>query len=242
MKKQDLITAAEDLNELLFNAEEKEEGWIFVENTSTLKSEIKKAAMLLYAGDEITATTVEVLKSFTWSEEDFKNMGDDVDPVPALIRYEIIPDPAAEVIEEKPKKKTRKKKESAPEPEPEPEVTVEAMSEEELDDMPSAQPEIEDTEPEVIEVDYAEAEEKVEKKPTEKVSKPVEAEPEMSAYSFAMEAMGPDPTKSLQALTREMADKGYDMFTVGNSTKTAHSIFRKVYRILRENGHIDGAR
>lgn len=236
MKKQDLITAAEDLNELLFNAEEKEEGWIFVENTSTLKSEIKKAAMLLYAGDEITATTVEVLKSFTWSEEDFKNMGDDVDPVPALIRYEIIPDPAAAVIEEKPKRKPRKKKEPAPEPEPEPEVIVEAVEE-----VPEGK-KADDDEPEVIEVDYAEAEEKVEKKPTEKVSKPVEAEPEMSAYSFAMEAMGPDPTKSLQALTREMADKGYDMFTVGNSTKTAHSIFRKVYRILRENGHIDGAR
>ena len=69
-------------------------------------------------------------------------MGDDVDPVPALIRYEIIPDPAADVIEEKPKKKTRKKKEPVPEPEPEPEVIVEAV--EEVHDTANEQPDVED--------------------------------------------------------------------------------------------------
>jgi len=235
MTKKDLIKAAEDLNKLLFDEDEKDEGWIFTDTDGpTMKSEIKKAAMFLYAGDELSDEIVGVLQSFTWSGEDFKDMGEDQDPIPSFIRYKIIPDPDTEVEEEKPKKKTRKKKEKpAPEPEPEPEPIVEDVPEEEpeveveLHDSSNEQPEIEDIPDEP------------EEKPTEKVSLP---EPEMSAYSYAMVIMGPNPTKKLQELTREMANVGYDMFTVGNSVKTAHSIFRKVYRILRENGHIDGAR
>ena len=227
MKKQDLIKAAEDLNELLFDEDKKHEGWIYTDSTEDLMiDEIKKAALWLKEEDveeeRLEAGTIKLLQSLDWPKEIFENLEDpeEQDPLPAFYRFEIIPDPSKAV---KPKRRTRKKKE-----EPVPEVNEEPTPEPVPEHEPEPEPEPEE--------DPSDAEQD---KSAENI---LESQPEpgggMTAYTYALEAMGKNPTTRLRDLTTSMADEGYDMFVLGNSVKTAHSVFRKIYRILKENEHI----
>jgi hypothetical protein len=62
-----------------------------------------------------------------------------------------------------------------------------------------------------------------------------------SAYGTALALMGPDPEMPLHELYEAMKEQGFDLKTATGSIKTAHSIFRKVYRYLKDNGHIKEA-
>lgn len=59
-----------------------------------------------------------------------------------------------------------------------------------------------------------------------------------SAYGTALALMGPDPEMPLHELYEAMKEQGFDLQLATGSIKTAHSIFRKVYRYLKDNGHI----
>lgn len=64
MKKQDLIKAAEDLNELLFDADAKEDGWIYTDSTEDVMiDEIKNAALWLNTEDDLEEITIKLLKT-----------------------------------------------------------------------------------------------------------------------------------------------------------------------------------
>lgn len=73
---------------------------------------------------------------------------------------------------------------------------------------------------------------------------PPKPEPETkgpSAYGTALALMGPDPEMPLHELYEAMKEHGFDLQQATGSIKTAHSIFRKVFRYLKENGHIKEA-
>ena len=77
MKKQDLIKAADDLNELLFDAEAMEDGWIYTDSTDDVMiDEIKSAALWLQAEDELEAGTIKLLQSLHWDDTDFTDLED----------------------------------------------------------------------------------------------------------------------------------------------------------------------
>ena len=59
-----------------------------------------------------------------------------------------------------------------------------------------------------------------------------------SAYGMAIAVMGVTPTMPLHTLYDVMKEKKYDLAETGNSIKTAHSIFKKVYTLLKNNGFI----
>ena len=107
----------------------------------------------------------------------------------------------------------------------------------------SEEPEPEE-EPEPTQEDVESLEEKVmptKKKVEEFVEAPPKPTPEPkgpSAYGTALALMGPDPEMPLHELYELMKEHGFDLQQATGSIKTAHSIFRKVYRYLKDNGHI----
>ena len=185
MKKEQLVEAVEDLNLILFNNDENSIPTNI--DLEIMKEKTKQAALWLYASDNLQETTVEVLRELEWSTDDFKDLKDDQDPVPAFMRYGI--GPYAKTDDPEP--------ESDEEPEEEPKEYLE-----------SAPPK----------------------------TKPKKKGP--SAYGTALALMGPDPEMPLHELYDAMKERGFDLQQATGSIKTAHSIFRKVYRYLKDNGHI----
>lgn len=90
--------------------------------------------------------------------------------------------------------------------------------------------------PEPEEAPEEEAQEYTESAPPKTEPKPKREGP--SAYGTALALMGPDPEMPLHELYEQMKDHGFDLQQATGSIKTAHSIFRKVYRYLKDNGHI----
>jgi len=203
MKREKLVEAAEDLNVILFNAEKKDEGWVYaVENNKELEKTIKEAAMWLVSSDELKENTVEVLKDMKWSDEDFLTLAESQDPFPLLRKYNIYDDQAA--VEVKPTKKSKAKKYP---PVPEAQQRPVHSAREWLDKAPP---------------------------PNSAAKKALGP----SAYGTALALMGPDPLLPLPELYDLMKDNGFDIQRATGSIKTAHSIFRKVYRYLDAHGHI----
>ena len=87
--KEQLVSAVEDLNNILFEEDSKER---ISTNQSkpALINEIKSAALWIYATDNLQEETVEVLKSFEWNDSDFENLDADQNPKPAFYRYGIL--------------------------------------------------------------------------------------------------------------------------------------------------------
>lgn len=215
MKKQELIDAVGDLNVVLF---ENEKDWIDPnDDRNIVLGKIKDAALWLYASDDLSETTVKVLKEIDWTEDDFKNLKADQDPVPAFRRYGIgpySPDTLAKETAKKVKEETKKPpKTKAHQP------TV---------DNTTTPPKKTKTKPK----------EYTEKAPPkkEKATRPKREGP--SAYNAAIEMMGPDPSLPIHELYESMKEAGFDLVTSSGSIKTARSIFRRVYLVLYKHGHI----
>ena len=210
MKREKLVEAAEDLNVILFNAEKKDEGWVYaVENNKELEKTIKEAAMWLVSSDELKENTVEVLKSMEWTTDDFLTLAESQDPFPLLRKYAIYDDQAE--VKEVTVKKSKAKKAKAPKKYP---------------PVPEAQ-----------QRPVHSAREWLDKPPPPNSAAKKALGP--SAYGTALALMGPDPRLPLPELYDLMKDNGFDIRRSTGSIKTAHSIFRKVYRYLDAHGHIN---
>lgn len=220
MKKADLVEAAKNLNTLLFDANKKEEGWIYIDEPSPkLKQTIKEAALWLLVSDDLEDTTVEVLKQLDWSDTDFDALDFEQAPLPLFHRYGIIEkDVEAEDAEEAEEIKEE-------EDDPEPEVVDGEVVEDEVIDEEVPEPE----EP----AEKPEAREYTDSPPPKR-----EKREGPSAYGTALALMGPDPSISVQDLYDLMRAQGFDIQKSGGSIKTAHSIFKKVHRYLGEHGHL----
>jgi hypothetical protein len=59
-----------------------------------------------------------------------------------------------------------------------------------------------------------------------------------SAYGTAVALLGEDPEMGLHTLYDKMRDLGFDIPSKTGSIKTAHSIFRKIYKYLKINGFL----
>jgi len=210
MKREKLVEAAEDLNVILFNTEKKDEGWIYaVDNQPEFEKTIKEAALWLVSSDELEENTVEVLKGMKWIPEDFEKIRESQDPFPLLRKYDIYDDQAD--VEVKPTKKSKAKKAKAPKKSP---------------PVPEAQ-----------QRPVHSAREWLDKAPPPNSAAKKALGP--SAYGTALALMGPDPLLPLPELYDLMKDNGFDIQRSTGSIKTAHSIFRKVYRYLDAHGHIN---
>ena len=226
MKKTDLIKAADELNSLLFDPARKEEGWIDTDaETADLTFAVKTASLFLYAEDVISDGTVEVLKGMDWKAEDFKNLNEEQDPLPAFHRYGIIKNEEEDEPEKvetaknfKPRVKVQKEKQPKKEPE-----KVEEF--EEVGEVPQERPK-KKPRPKKKEGEFMENPAKVKPARTHTVS----------AYGMAIALMGPDPNLPLSDLYILMKEQGYDLQSSTGSIKTAHSIFRKVIKTVEING------
>jgi len=213
MKKSDLISAAKDLNVILGL-----DPPIDIENSKPkeIRILVKEAALWLLVADSPDEITIGVLKELPWEETDFANLEKDQNPLPLFRMHEIwmggdgLPD---EDISE----------EVEPEPIPEP--------------LPTDIVDIEEVPEELSE--------KVVKKATIKEKKiaPKKVPGERgtyrsSAYSTAISTMCTEPTLTLQDLHAKVSEASFADVSHGNSVKTAHSIFRKVYKGLDTNGFI----
>jgi len=122
MKIKDLKTAAKELNEVLFNEEEKEKGWIEVSNDQEqMEADVWEATKLLEAGEEkdLSKATQLVIKELSKMQD--------------VVEDEEVEEPEEEIEEEElPKKKAEKpaKKEAA-EPVKKAKKVVEEIEEEE---------------------------------------------------------------------------------------------------------------
>jgi hypothetical protein len=111
-------------------------------------------------------------------------------------------------------------KSEEPEPEPEPEPSAKEVEEIQADE-------------------FIKPEKKEEPKEYTEEAPPKKKEVKgPSAYGTALALMGPDPEMPLHELYELMKEQGFDLAQATGSIKTAHSIFRKVYRYLKDNGHI----
>lgn len=200
MKKADLIKTANELNTILFEADKKEKGWIYTDSDEKeLINDIKNASLWLYAEDELSDATANVLKELPWNDDDFKNLKKNQDPLPAFIRYGIVSDPVEELTEEKEEKPKKAK----------PKAKLKVVSVEEPKEYTKAPPP---------------------HKPQKR---------QASAYSMAIAIMGTKPNMSMAELYDVMRAKGFNIQAVGNSCKSARSIFRRCLYHLTENGFIN---
>lgn len=227
MTKQDIFDAVEDLNSVLGLDP------AIDPNVDKVLGKVKEASLWLYASDNIKEVTVEVLNQLQWDKSDFENLKKDQDPVPAFQRYGIGPYAAkAETVE---KAKAEEVTRTQPKPEPEPSAEEEATAEENFDDYSEEELE-EDSESETID---EEPPENTKPTPAPKAKTVTTVQEKLpSAYGTALALMGPDPEMPLHELYNNMRDLGFDIPASTGSIKTAHSIFRKVYKYLKENGHI----
>ena len=213
MKKADLIKAAEDLNKILGL-----DPPISIEGSTPkqIRASIKEGSLWLLASDSPDEITIEVLKELEWSEEDFADLSKEQDPLP-LFRMHNIWMGGDGLPPEAP-------------PETEPEEAPEPLKTDIVD--------IEEVPEELPEKEVKQATLKEKKKPSAKAKVPGERGTyRSSAYSTAIAIMNKTPTLNLQELTAEVMTMGFNAKTHGNSVKTAHSIHRKIYRGLGENGH-----
>jgi DNA (cytosine-5)-methyltransferase 1 len=202
--KEKLIEAADDLNDILFEEDSKEKIDVKAKKAD-LTTQIKEAALLLYATDNLQDVTVEVLKSIEWAESDFQDLGE-YNPLPVFYRYGIM----SEAKEE---------------------AEVVAAEAEEPEEEPAEEPEIVESKPKPKK--KTEAKEHLDKAPPKK-----KESTGPSAYGTALELMGPDPNLPIGELYDLMKAHGFDIQKKSATIKTAHSIFRKVTRILDKNGHV----
>jgi hypothetical protein len=200
MEKERTVAAVEDLNLIIFNNDKNSIPTDI--DPEILLEKLKQAALWLYASDHPQESTIEVLKELDWTTDDFENLKNDQDPIPAFRLHGIGP--------------YAKTEEPEPEPVPEPEEEIIAGRIEESEDA---------------------VQEHTEAAPP--VTKPEKKGP--SAYGTALALMGPDPEMPLHELYEAMKEQGFDLQQATGSIKTAHSIFRKVYRYLKDNGHIKEA-
>lgn len=214
MKKADLIKAVEDLNKILGLSPPID---ITGFSPKQIRNKIKEGALWLLASDSPDEGTIDVLKELEWAEEDFANLDKDQDPLPLFRMHDIwmggdgLPAEAS--------------------PETEPEKTPEPLETDVVD--------IEEVPEELPEKEVKKATIKEKKKPVAKAKVPGERGTyRSSAYSTAIAIMNKTPTLNLQELTAEVMTMGFNVKTHGNSVKTAHSIHRKIYRGLGENGHL----
>lgn len=176
-----------------------------------LYGQVKEAALMLEPEDTVREDTVELLKEIEFTDGDFnKAAKDGLDPVPAFLKLGLISEP-------EPEKKTKSKKK-----------TVEKKKEREVPPKPQEEPE------EVEEVEEVE-----EPSPEPAKDEAPKSEPKHSAYGMAFAIMGAQPTLPLAHLYEVMKQKGYDLVKKGGSIKTAHSICKKYFVYLRDNGYID---
>jgi len=152
MKVKDLVLAANELNKLLFDPKNKEEGWIETAggNLKKITQGIKEAAAIMEPDDVLTPATVRTLQDIDWSLDDYekadqkkvqKNLQDMGIWLNEEEEEEV--EEAEEVEEEEeedePVKKTPAKKSPAkktPKAEPEPEEEEEEPEEEEEEEAP----------------------------------------------------------------------------------------------------------
>jgi len=210
MKRTDLIEAARDLNSILGL-----DPAINLNGTDEeMTGDIKSGSLWLLENDPIKTDTIKVMRELGWEDSDFEGLDDEQNPKPLFAKYNIWP-----AVEEKPKAKraSRKKKED-PVPE-EPETVSE---------VPETVPEPEETVPEEPETV---PEPEVEEHDTTK-------QPKGSAYGTAIVILNANPTMPLKELYEEIIARGFDKTKSGASVKTAHSIFKKIYRGLDKNGFI----
>jgi len=197
MKPEDLIKAAEELNEIM----PLDPVLDTTLSPDKLAGLVKEAALWLLVTDELEDSTVKTIKDLSWNSSDFKNLKESQDPMPAFIRFGIIEE---EHDAEPPKKKAVKKpvkKVRAEVPEEEVEEVVEEKAKEHLDGPPKAAP----------------------------------LGP--SAYATALAVMGTNPNMEMHTLYVIMKKKGFDLRISSGTIKTAHSIFRRVFRSLVDNGY-----
>ena len=214
MKKADLIKAAEDLNKILGL-----DPPISIEGSTPkqIRTSIKEGSLWLLASDSPDEITIEVLKELEWAEEDFADLSKEQDPLPLFRMHDIWMGGDGLPSEAPP--------ETEPEEIPEPLKTDVVNIEEVPEELP--------------EEDVQKATLKEKKKPVVKAKAPGERGTyRSSAYSTAVTLMCKTPPISLQELTAEVMTMGFDAKTHGNSVKTAHSIFKKIYRGLDANGFI----
>lgn len=205
MKPEDLAKAAEDLNEVLQLKPKID----YALPSADVLHLIKDGALCMYTSDKLKPETIEVLRSIDWKKEDFENLDDDKDPIPAFLMHGIYDENAPEG--KPPKRKPRKTKA---------EKVV-----------------ITKTEPVTVAAEPEEAEEHLDKDPAKET--PTEKKQTTpSAYGTVLALMGPDPTLTLPEVYDMMRELGFDMNKSNGSIKTAHSIFRKCYQILKKHGHI----
>ncbi len=73
MKTKDLVEVSKELNKLLFDPKEKDEGWIDTtgSNVKRMIKGIKEAAAVLESEDELTEATLDVMREIDWSLDDY---------------------------------------------------------------------------------------------------------------------------------------------------------------------------
>ena len=212
MKKADLIKAVEDLNKILGLSPPID---ITGFSPKQIRNKIKEGALWLLASDSPDEGTIDVLKELEWAEEDFANLDKDQDPLPLFRMHDIWMGGDGLPAEAPP--------ETEPEEAPEPLKTDVVDIEEVPEELP---------EKEVKQATLKEKKKPVAKAPGERGTY------RSSAYSTAIALMCKTPTLNLQDLTDAVMETGFNAKAHGNSVKTAHSIFKKVYRGLDENGFI----
>ena len=222
MKTENLISTAKELNEVLVGLDP----IIDLElPANELPAKIKEAALWLWKTDDVSDASAEVLRSLKWTKDDLTELDEEQDPLPAFERYGI-------VVGGQKKPVTKKKAVVEPKAKKEPEVTVQAKDEsvpepfkevigKNIVPVPEPTPEPEEGAEEHLEAP----------KPNLKATGP-------SAYGTAIAILGKHPETPLHEIYDIMKKRGFDLAKTGNSIKTAHSICRKVYYLLKEHGHI----
>jgi len=134
MKQKDLVAAAEEFNTIMdFKGDNAIDTGLSVPD---LKKQIKEAALWLWATDEVSSSTVAVLKQLNWKKSDFENLKDNQDPLPAFYRYGIL---EKQPVEE-PTEPAAQKEDDTPPQEPEEDDTVIEVTEEDTEYLDKAPP------------------------------------------------------------------------------------------------------
>jgi hypothetical protein len=199
MKKERLITVANELNSILFDPDKKEKGWIYTDiDEKELLKEVKHGALWLWATDELTPEVAETLREIKWDKADFENLKDDQDPLPAFIKFGIIQEDDEEGKVVKPKPPVKKP----------PKVSKKKKETNEAGEYKNA-------------------------------PKPKPKDRSASAYNTALTIAGTDPRMPVSELHKIIGQMGFDLGKTTATTRTAHSIMRRCFRILMKNGWIN---
>lgn len=219
MKKSDLIKVADELNTVIPFDDPIDTGL----SLHDLKEQVKQASLWLFATDDLTDETAEILQKLDWVDDDFANLKEDQDPFPAFYRYNIIPKPEEE----------EEKGEAPEEPAPEkPKAQKKKTTKPKAQKKPKKEPE---PDPEPTPESVEEAEEYVDRAPPKPKKKP---KTEPSAYGTALALMGENPETTYPDLCDRMRELGFDIQAKTGTIKTARSIARKMWRYYEKHGYI----